>query len=58
MEHAEKSPGGLFWSFVLVGLVAFVIGMALGQLGAVREPGPSRVDWPAPTTPHPRSLQP
>jgi|HubBroStandDraft_5_1064220.scaffolds.fasta_scaffold431241_2 hypothetical protein len=58
MDHAQKPENAWFWPYVLVALVAFVIGVALGQLGAVREPGPSRVDWPAPTTPHPRSLQP
>jgi hypothetical protein len=46
------------WAYVLVALAAFILGMALGQLGAVRSPGPSRVDWPGPVVPHPRSLQP
>jgi hypothetical protein len=58
MDHAQKSDSAWLWPYVLVALAAFVIGIALGQLGAVREPGASRVDWPAPTTPHPRSLQP
>ena len=58
MDHAEESRRSLFWSYVLVALAAFLVGMALGQLGAVREPGRSRIDWPAPTAPHPRSLQP
>jgi len=46
------------WAYVLVALGSFILGMALGQLGAVRGPGPSRVPWPAPAVAHPRSLQP
>jgi hypothetical protein len=50
-DHSRK------WAFVLVALAAFLVGMALGQLGAVRGPGSSRVEWPS-TPPHPRSLKP
>lgn len=46
-----------FWAYVLVAVASFLAGMALGQLGAVRDAGRSRVDWPAPP-PHPRSIQP
>ena len=46
------------WAYVLVALASFLLGMALGQLGAVRGPGRSRADWPQPVTPHPRSLNP
>jgi hypothetical protein len=44
-------------AYVLVALAAFLIGMALGQLGANRGPGHSRIDWPSPVA-RPRSLQP
>jgi hypothetical protein len=46
------------WSYATVALVAFLIGMALGQLGAVRGALGSRISWPAPAVLHPRSLQP
>jgi hypothetical protein len=45
-----------FAVFILVALAAFVVGMAAGQAGACRNPGRSRIEWPAP--PHPRTLQP
>ena len=45
------------WAFVLVALVSFIAGVALGQLGAVRGPGHSRAEWPAPPA-RPRSIQP
>ena len=47
-----------YWSYLLVALAAFIIGMALGQLASTRGVGGSRVPWPAPAVPHPRSLQP
>jgi hypothetical protein len=58
MEQQIERPR--FWAYVLVALAGLLLGMAMGQLGAVRVPGRSRVDWPAPapTPPHPRSLQP
>ncbi len=46
-----------FWTLVLVALASFVAGLALGQIGAVRDPGRSRASWPAPP-PHPRTLTP
>jgi hypothetical protein len=46
------------WAYLLVAIAGFLAGMALGQLGTMREPGRSRVEWPAPAVPHPRSLQP
>lgn len=56
MDQDEKHASA--WPFIIVALTAFIIGMALGQLGAVRNPGHSRVSWPDTTVPHPRSLQP
>jgi hypothetical protein len=44
--------------YLLVALAAFFAGMALGQLAATRGIGGSRIHWPAPAVPHPRSLQP
>jgi hypothetical protein len=46
------------WAYLLVAVAGFIAGMALGQLGAMREPGRSRVEWPSPAVPHPRTLQP
>jgi hypothetical protein len=46
------------WAYLLVALASFLAGMAMGQLGAMHEAGRSRIDWPAPAVPHPRSLQP
>jgi hypothetical protein len=54
----QDNKGTCSWGYAIVALAAFLIGMALGQLGAVREAGPSRIPWPAPTVAHPRSLQP
>lgn len=42
----------------LIALAAFLAGLAVGQLGAVREPGRSRAGWPSPEPPHPRTLSP
>jgi hypothetical protein len=33
--------------YLLVALAAFLVGIALGQLGAVRNSGPSRIEWPS-----------
>ena len=46
------------WAYLLVAIAGFIAGMALGQLGAMRESGRSRIEWPAPALPHPRTLQP
>ena len=43
---------------VIVALAGLLVGMALGQLGANRDAGRSRIDWPAPKVPQPRSLGP
>lgn len=56
MDQDEKRSCS--WTYALVALVAFIIGMALGQLGAVRDAGRSRVAWPDSNVPRPRSLQP
>jgi hypothetical protein len=47
-----------YWTFLLVALAAFIVGMAMGQLSATRGVGGSRIPWPAQAVPHPRSLQP
>ncbi len=46
------------WAFVLIALGGFIVGLVVGQSAAVRCPGRSRVEWPAPALPHPRSLEP
>ena len=47
-----------YWTYLLVALAGFIAGLALGQLGATRGIGGSRIAWPAPAVPHPRSIQP
>jgi hypothetical protein len=54
----DEQPRPVAWSYAVVALVAFLIGMALGQLGAVRGSLGSRISWPAPAVAHPRTLQP
>ncbi len=51
-EHSRS------WTYLLVAIIAFMVGLALGQLAASRGLGGSRVHWPTPAVPHPRSLQP
>ena len=46
------------WAYLLVAIAGFLVGMAMGQLGSMREPGRSRIEWPSPALPHPRTLQP
>jgi hypothetical protein len=46
------------WAYLLVALAGLLAGMALGQLGAERDLGHPRIEWPAPAVPHPRSIQP
>ncbi len=46
------------WAYVIVALAGLLVGMALGQLNANRDAGRSRIDWPAPKVPQPRSLGP
>ena len=46
------------WSYAIIALAGLLIGMALGQLGASRDPSRSRIDWPSPKPAQPRSLGP
>jgi hypothetical protein len=46
------------WSYAMIALAGLLVGMALGQLGANRDAGRSRIEWPAPRPPQPRSLGP
>lgn len=55
---AQEVERSRYWAYLLVAILGLLAGMALGQLGAVRDPGRSRVGWPSPTPAHPRSLQP
>jgi hypothetical protein len=56
MEQDEDRSGS--WTYALVALAALIVGMAIGQLGATRDTGHSRIVWPETTPPHPRTLQP
>jgi hypothetical protein len=58
MRMAQEIDRSRFWAYAFVALAGLLAGMALGQLGAVREPGRSRVGWPAATPPQPRTQQP
>jgi hypothetical protein len=44
------------WAYLLVAIAGFIVGLAMGQLGAER--GHSRIEWPSRALPHPRTLQP
>ena len=46
------------WTHVLVAIAGLLAGMALGQLAGARQADASRVQWPAPPAPRPRSLSP
>jgi hypothetical protein len=46
------------WAYVLVATAGLLAGMALGQIAGARRADASRVQWPAPPAPHPRSLNP
>jgi hypothetical protein len=46
------------WAYLLVAVAAFLAGMAMGQVGSLRGSGRSRIEWPAPSVPHPRTLPP
>ena len=46
------------WPYVFVALAGLLAGLALGQLAGGRPAEASRVQWPAPPVPHPRSLTP
>jgi len=58
MVTDEQIEGSRLWTYALVALASLLIGMALGQLGDVRGPGRSRIEWPAPKPPQPRTLGP
>jgi len=45
-----------FYTYVLVGLVALTIGLIVGQLAAEYRIAHSRIQWPAPALPRPRTL--
>ncbi len=44
--------------YVLVAFAAFIAGLVLSHLSDERAAGGSRIQWPAPTVPHPRTLPP
>ena len=44
-------------AYLLVALASFITGLVFGQLGGESH-GISRINWPAQTVPHPRTLNP
>jgi hypothetical protein len=48
--------GRSFYAYVLVGLVGLALGLILGQIVLENRGGRSRIQWPEPTLPHPRTL--
>jgi hypothetical protein len=58
MHMDQEFESRRLWSYAIVALAGLLIGMALGQLGAPSDPGRSRIEWPSPKPPQPRSLGP
>jgi hypothetical protein len=56
MDHEIESRR--LWAYAIIALTGLLIGMALGQLGAARDASRSRIEWPSPKPPQPRSLGP
>ena len=56
MDHEIESRR--LWAYAIIALTGLLIGMALGQLGAARDASRSRIEWPTPKPPQPRSLGP
>jgi hypothetical protein len=54
----QETESRRLWSYAVIALAGLLIGMALGQLGASRDAGRSRIEWPSPKPPQPRSLGP
>jgi len=52
------AEGRSFYTYVLVALVALTIGLIVGQIAAEYRMAHSRIQWPAPVLPHPRTLPP
>ena len=50
------ADGHSFYTYVLVALVALTVGLIVGQLAAEFRMAHSRIQWPAPVLPHPRTL--
>jgi hypothetical protein len=50
---------GRSWcTYLVAGLIGLSIGLILGQIAAEHRTSHSRIQWPEPTLPHPRSLPP
>jgi hypothetical protein len=47
-----------FYPCVLAGLIGLSLGLVLGQIVAAHRSADSRIQWPAPAIPHPRTLPP
>jgi hypothetical protein len=58
MHTDQEFESRRLWAYAIVALAGLLIGMALGQLGASRDAARSRIEWPSPKPPQPRSLGP
>ena len=52
----QGAGGRAFYTYVLVALVALTVGLIIGQLTVEYRIAHSRIQWPAPELPHPRTL--
>jgi hypothetical protein len=53
-----QEEGRSWGTYVLVGLIGLSAGLAFGQIVAEHRTLDSRIAWPAPALPHPRTLPP
>jgi hypothetical protein len=59
LSTAPRVGGGRsLFTYVLVGIVGLVIGLIVGQIAAEHRSVDSRIQWPEPVLPHPRTLPP
>jgi hypothetical protein len=54
----QPDAGRSLYAYVLAGLIGLSAGLIIGQLAAEHRGTPSRIQWPAPVLPHPRTLPP
>jgi hypothetical protein len=54
----QSESGRSLYSHVLVGLIGLIAGLVLGQIFAAHRMPQSRIQWPVPALPHPRTLPP
>jgi hypothetical protein len=54
----QSVSGRSLYSYVLAGLIGLIAGLVLGQIFTAHRMTQSRIQWPAPVLPHPRTLPP